>query len=252
MRTKRLKPEHLKALEHLDAVIAALEALGELRENFQRALVRAGANGPREPQVGQRPAADPATRPATALEAVQSPAGKLEMVRWWLAEGKISPEEATRLLEGPPGYRIPYADPLPTPLYPAPAAPEGPQQGMAAWMPSSQATNEIFNFSQQEAREPYHRTTFPVPITISGTANLPTPERLEFEAARKVGKTIPADVSELQAERLAFLAQKRGERQGLMEQFAGAKAGPAAGVSPGEDAVTDLITEGAPLNVSGS
>lgn len=86
-----------------------------------------------------------------------------------------------------------------------------------------------------------------LPPLISGTANLQTPEREEFEAARKAGKVVPLEMSELQLERKAYLAQVKAERQGLLDQFAGAKSGSAAPDEPEE-----VVTEGAPLNVSGS
>ena len=85
-----------------------------------------------------------------------------------------------------------------------------------------------------------------LPPLISGTANLQTPEREEFEAARKAGKVVPLE-SDLALERRAYLAQMKAERQGLLDQFAGAKSGSATPEEGGE-----VVTEGAPLNMSGS
>lgn len=98
---------------------------------------------------------------------------------------------------------------------------------------------------------------------ISGTANLETPERREFEEARRAGKVVPMELSEKELERRAFLAQTKAERQGLLDQFAGARderqalddgADPLKGWRRGDggEGAGDVVTEGAPLNVSGS
>lgn len=104
-----------------------------------------------------------------------------------------------------------------------------------------------FDAAEAERERAESMATVGLPPLISGTANLQTPEREEFEAARRAGKVVPMEMTETQLERRAYLAQVRAERQGLMDQFAGAKSGSA---TPEEEG--DVVTEGAPLNVSGS